>query len=41
MGKTICQIIGHDIGIINVSNYVKYPGCLRCKKTIREIKEGR
>ena len=39
--STICDILGHKIGKVNIQNYVVYPGCINCKKTTREIKEGR
>ena len=38
--KTVCEIIGHNIGIVD-KGWVRYPGCTYCEKTTREIKEGR
>ena len=33
-------VLGHEIGIVG-NEWVTFPGCLRCEKTIREIEIGR
>ena len=36
MSETICDIVGHNVGMVEFSG-VRYTGCYLCKKTMVEI----